>query len=77
MNSHFKTRLLECAGVTLSLLVILSKTAHAYIDAGTGSYILQVAIAGILAAVFLMRSTWSRIREAVGKRFVKRIEDDK
>jgi hypothetical protein len=77
MTRHLRTRLLECAGVTLSLLVIFGKPAHAYIDAGTGSYILQAAIAGILAALFLMKSTWSRIIGAVGKRFGKRIEDDK
>ncbi len=77
MAKYSRTRLLECVAVALSLLVIVGKPAHAYIDAGTGSYILQAAIAGILATVFVMKSTWGRIREAVCRRFVKRTEDDK
>lgn len=77
MTRSLRSRLLECATTALYLLVLFGKPAHAYIDAGTGSYILQAAIAGILAAVLVMKSTWSRILEVVFRRSDKRSRDDK
>ena len=37
-------------------------TVFAYIDPGTGSYVLQVALAGVLGASYAVRLAWSRIR---------------
>ena len=37
--------------------------AHAYIDAGSGSYVLQMAIAGILAMAFTLKLAWKRVAE--------------
>ena len=36
--------------------------AHAYIDAGSGSYVLQMAMAGILAFAFTLKLAWNRVR---------------
>ena len=36
--------------------------AHAYIDAGSGSYVLQMAMAGILALAFTLKLAWNRVR---------------
>ena len=36
--------------------------AHAYIDAGSGSYVLQMAMAGVLALAFSVKLAWQRIR---------------
>jgi len=36
--------------------------AHAYIDAGSGSYILQMAMAGILALAFSAKLVWQRVK---------------
>lgn len=44
------------------ILLISSKEADAYLDPGTGSYIFQVVIAGILSALFFLRQVWSRFR---------------
>lgn len=35
---------------------------HAYVDPGTGSYLLQVLIAGIAAASLSLKLFWGRIR---------------
>lgn len=75
IKGRFGTRLLEVAGVTLSLLVISSKCAHAYIDPGTGSYVLQAAVASILAIAFVFRTTLRNVKQAVCKRFAKRTKD--
>ncbi len=48
-------------GVAL-LLVLLPGTAQAYLDAGTGSMLLQVAIAGITGALITLRLYWARIK---------------
>ena len=36
--------------------------AHAYIDAGSGSYVLQMAMAGVLALAFTLKLAWHRVR---------------
>ena len=36
--------------------------AHAYIDAGSGSYVLQMAMAGLLALAFTVKMAWSRVK---------------
>jgi hypothetical protein len=34
----------------------------AYVDPGTGSYLLQMALAGLLGAGYALRHFWSQIR---------------
>ena len=51
--------------VALALLVaVLSipSTARAYVDPGTGSYFLQILIAGLLGAAFAVKLYWRKIR---------------
>lgn len=40
----------------------------AYIDGGSGSLILQAALASLLGAAFFFRQVWGRIRERLGGR---------
>jgi hypothetical protein len=51
---------------TLVLAVMLLFTfvgqAHAYIDPATGSYILQIVIAGVLAGLFALKRYWARAK---------------
>ncbi len=75
VKGRLGARLLELAGVTLSIVVISSKRADAYIDPGTGSYVLQAAAAGLLAAAFVFKNTLRSIKDAVCKRFAKRARD--
>jgi hypothetical protein len=39
----------------------------AYLDGGTGSMVMQVAVSGLLAVVFVYRSAWAKIKD-VAKR---------
>lgn len=39
----------------------LTVPAQAYIDAGTGSMVMQAAVSGLLGLVFVARSAWSRL----------------
>jgi hypothetical protein len=35
---------------------------HAYLDPGSGSFLLQLLLAGILGGAFIVRSQWTRIK---------------
>jgi len=47
-----------CAGLVLAT----ARDAHAYLDAGTGSYILQALVAGLLGAGFAIKTFWRNIK---------------
>jgi hypothetical protein len=51
------------AATALGLLIITSAPAHAYIDAGSGSYMLQLSLAGLMAVAFTVKSYLHKIRE--------------
>ena len=44
------------------LLLICTRGAHAYLDPGSGSYILQLALAGLLGASLAVKIFWARIK---------------
>ena len=46
----------------LWLGVLFPQNAQAYIDPGTGSYVLQIAIAGIAAGAFALKIFWRKIK---------------
>ena len=60
-RSHIRTRLAVWALPVLFWLLFPPPT-YAYIDPGTGSYILQVVIAGLLGALVSLRIYWARIK---------------
>lgn len=68
--------------VTLTVVMAalsIPSTAQAYVDPGTGSYILQILIAGILGAAFAFKIYWRKIRSFLtGTVFSRnRAEEDK
>jgi hypothetical protein len=40
----------------------LTSYAHAYLDPGTGSMIVQIVIAGTVGALFTLKTFWSQIK---------------
>jgi hypothetical protein len=40
----------------------------AYLDPGTGSYLLQLALAGLLGASYAVRHFWARVKGLVVRR---------
>jgi len=54
-------RAMAQALVVLLLAVVMTPAAHAYLDPGTGSIILQGLIAGFAAAALVARQFWHRI----------------
>lgn len=59
---------LEFIVVLTAIVVASEQPAHAYLDPGSGSYALQIAIAGVMGALFSVKMFWSRIKESVSGR---------
>ncbi|MFZ5981202.1 MAG: hypothetical protein ACOYVF_11285 [Candidatus Zixiibacteriota bacterium] len=70
---HFYTLI-----TTLALVIILYDYALAYIDPATGSYILQIILAGLLGALFTVKMFWKKIRMSISRLFHKNsgVSDD-
>ena len=54
LTSSHSARFAACVGVILAVSV--PAEAHAYLDPGTGSVILQVVAAGVLGAIFTFKN---------------------
>ena len=59
----------------LSLLA-LPVDALAYLDPGTGSYVLQMIIAGLLGAAFAIKMSWVRIKRFITGLFTRNDRGD-
>ena len=42
--------------------IMITGEARAYVDPGTGSYILQILIAGLLGAAFALKLYWNKLK---------------
>lgn len=51
--------------VALALVVVTPSDALAYVDPGTGSYLFQLAAAGLLAGIYMMRHYWHTLTAAL------------
>ncbi len=51
------------------MLLLAAPVAHAYIDPGTGSYILQIALAFFLGALFALKMFWKNVKAFLGNIF--------
>jgi hypothetical protein len=44
------------------ILLVFSQPAYAYLDPGSGSYLIQIAIASFLGGLYLLKVFWSKIK---------------
>lgn len=51
------------------------KEGRAYIDPGSGSYILQLVIAGLVGGAFLLKSYWANIKTFFANLFSRSKKD--
>ena len=58
---------------TLVFLIILtdSRSAYGYIDPSTGSYFLQILLAGLLGAMFALKVYWRNVKSYLSRMFSK------
>ncbi len=57
--------------------LIFSEEAYAYLDPGTGSYILQLIIAGLLGGLFALKMFWSKVKNFFVNVFSRRNKHEK
>ena len=55
--------------LTLFLLILVVRNSYAYIDPGTGSYLLQLMLAGLLGLAFTIKIYWHKIKTFLLKLF--------
>jgi membrane associated rhomboid family serine protease len=48
------------------LFFISSQSAYAYLDPGTGSYIFQLVLAGLIGGLFAVKLFWKKIKNFLG-----------
>jgi hypothetical protein len=60
--------MLAVAGLVMAFTVLWLPTANAYVDPGSGSFIFQALIGGILAAAFTLKVFWKRLVAIVTRR---------
>ena len=63
MINKLKTKLMTSSALlSVSLLPLTPQNIHAYIDAGTGSLIIQFLIAGAVGGLFLIKAFFGKIK---------------
>ena len=58
------------------LLFIFARDAHAYLDPGTGSFILQMLLAGLFAVLLAIRIFWNKIKALFTRHSSRNTEDE-
>jgi hypothetical protein len=61
--SHYRVSI---AILAVGGLVLSSQPAHAYLDPGTGSMLLQLLLGGLAGAAVIGRTYWSRLKNLFG-----------
>jgi hypothetical protein len=63
--------------IAVVLLLAFAREAHAYIDPGTGSFIIQLVIGGVLGALFALKVYWAKVKLFFAGMFSKKPKDEK
>lgn len=69
MITLYKT--LRYLGVSLLLIISFPCFAYAYLDPGTGSYILQILIAAFFASLYAIKRYWHQIKSYLSGLFMR------
>ena len=79
-RGHDKGQSMRRLGATLALtavvLVVCLRRADAYLDAGTGSYVIQLLVAGFFGFLFALKVFWKRIRAFLSRLFSRRTDNE-
>jgi hypothetical protein len=66
---------LPAVALTVLISPILLQLAYGYLDPGTGSYIIQLLIGGLLGGLFAIGLFWKRVIAYVKRMFRSRKDD--
>ena len=65
--TRFRAALTAAAVVALACLA-LPRTAHAYVDPGSGSLIIQVIVGAIAGSLIALKFYWARVKDFFSSR---------
>jgi hypothetical protein len=63
-----RSRIFTVSVLSLSVMFVVVPAANAYIDPGSGSFIFQAMVGGLLAAALVFKGFWRRIVSFFTKR---------
>jgi hypothetical protein len=69
MNCNNKSTLKsfsQSLGIAIAIVAFLEIPAHAYLDAGTGSMVIQMLLGGVAGVAVMARLGWRRLRDRFG-----------
>jgi hypothetical protein len=64
---------LSCLLLVCAVIALGAEPAHAYLDPTSGSVILQALVGGLVAGLYVLRTSWDKIKS----RFRRREDDPK
>ena len=68
--------LLSVVCVLAAAVGLIATPAWAYIDPGTGSYIIQMLMAVFLGSLFVLKNFWKKAGQMIARIFSKRPAED-
>jgi len=54
--------------ILIGVSCLFAKPANAYLDPGSGSYMIQMLIAGVAGSGLMIKAFWTRIKSFVAKK---------
>ena len=68
MNFHL-FKLAQVLALIFLIQIMTASTAYAYIDPGTGSYLFQMLMAGLLGSAFAIKMAWRNVKTYISQIF--------
>lgn len=56
-------------GLVAVFMITFQPHAYAYLDPGSGSFFIQMLLAGLLGASFMLKNFWKKVKEFIAKIF--------
>jgi len=63
--------------ILFSLLLIIARPAYAYLDPGSGSFILQIILGAVLGGLFTVKIYWQKLKTFIFKIFGRAKSENK
>ena len=68
-------KVLKFSTIFIIISAILPQKANAYLDPGSGSYLIQIVIASIAGVGFILKSNWQKVKSFFQSREKERPND--
>jgi hypothetical protein len=69
-------RTLELILVLFLVLLTIPREAQAYLDPGSGSYLIQIIIASVAGVGYFLKLNWEKVKNVFLKKGKKEIKDE-